>query len=141
MHVEPLPVLVSAVSAQAANQVGASAGEEEHPNGGHQGERRETGARVVADPECRQAEHPERQKSGSHQRVLVRANLEHLLHRTVEEAGERDRQRQRGGVALGLDGVDRLPRDTQRFPQLSLRKRPLAAESPDCVFHRGVKLA
>src|SRR6516162_1485127 len=34
--------------------------------------------------------------------------IEHLLDRDAEIPGQRDRQRQRGGVALGLDRVDRL---------------------------------
>ena len=39
--------------------------------------------------------------------------------RCVEETGQRDRQRQRRCVALGLDGIDRLPRDTERVTEIS----------------------
>src|SRR6516162_8039454 len=35
--------------------------------------------------------------------------IEHLLDRDAEVPGERDRQRQRWGVAVVLDRVDRLP--------------------------------
>src|SRR5215469_7015922 len=46
--------------------------------------------------------------------------IEHLLDRDAEVPGERDRQRQRGGVPVVLDRVDRLPRHPHRLRQFPL---------------------
>jgi hypothetical protein len=46
--------------------------------------------------------------------------MEDLLDGPGEEAGQRDRQRQRWGVAAGLDGVDGLAGDAHRLGELAL---------------------
>src|SRR5262245_23033574 len=51
--------------------------------------------------------------------VLVRC-IEHLLYSASEVAGEGERERQRGCVALLLDRVDRLAGDVDRSCQLAL---------------------
>src|SRR5262249_53390197 len=65
-------------------------------------------------------------KSGrNHLDLAIR--IEHLLHRRSEEAGQRERERQRRRIALLLDRVDRLPRDLDRRRQLTLREPALAS--------------
>src|SRR5690242_592875 len=57
------------------------------------------------------------------ERVMARLRsmvIEHLLDRDTEEAGERERERQRGGVALLLDRIDGLARHPHRLRQLAL---------------------
>src|SRR5262245_32413984 len=61
--------------------------------------------------------------------------IEHLLHRNVEVARERKCQRERGGVLLGLDRVDRLPRHTHRRRELRLGQTSLEPPLPDVVSH------
>src|SRR5450432_1819244 len=50
----------------------------------------------------------------------ARVGMEDLLDGVPEEAGDGDGKRQRGAVAVGLDGVDRLPGDPEHCPQLCL---------------------
>src|SRR3954447_26329813 len=47
-------------------------------------------------------------------------DMEDLLHGQPEEAGDGDSERQRGAVAVGLDGIDRLPRDAQGSAEVTL---------------------
>src|SRR6516165_8532599 len=58
--------------------------------------------------------------SGRNHFVLVIC-IEHRLHGAAEVAGEGKRERQRGGVALLLDRVDRLAGDVDRRGELALR--------------------
>jgi hypothetical protein len=53
-------------------------------------------------------------------RGCVLVDMEDLLYLRAEVTGERDRQRQRGRVALLLDRVDRLARDVHRLTELLL---------------------
>src|SRR5690242_10383875 len=61
---------------------------------------------------------------------------EDLLHWGLEEGGYRERQGQRGRVALGLDRVDRLTRDAEGLAEVGLGEAVLAAQLPDVVSHR-----
>src|SRR3984957_5037946 len=82
-----------------------------------------------------------RLNSGSSHREQVIARLalliiEHLLHRDAEVASQRHRQRQRGGVAPGLDRVDRLPGHPHRLGELALGQVALGPQSAHEVLHR-----
>ena len=57
----------------------------------------------------------------------------------AEPPSRADRERQRWCVALGLDGIDGLPRDAERFTELTLRQAPARPIIPDAVAH-AVKL-
>src|SRR5262245_51918677 len=61
--------------------------------------------------------------------------IEDLLHGGREVAGESERQRQRGGVALGLDRVDGLPRHADRLAEIGLGEAPLGSQLADGVLH------
>src|SRR5262249_60990367 len=60
-------------------------------------------------------------KSGRNHLVLV-IRIEHLLDGRREEAGERERERQRGRIGLLLDRIDRVPRDRGGGRGLALRE-------------------
>src|SRR5262249_58236156 len=68
-------------------------------------------------------------KSGRNHLVLV-IRIEHLLDGRREEAGERERERQRGRVALLLDRIDRLPRDVDGGREPALRQTAAASPLP-----------
>src|SRR5690606_24496732 len=61
--------------------------------------------------------------------------MEDLLHGSLEEARDTDRQRQRGVVAAFLDGVDRLPRDPEAFAEGLLGPAPCGAQRANVVVH------
>src|SRR5262249_34133035 len=61
--------------------------------------------------------------------------IEHLLNTAAEVAGEGQRERQRRGVALLLDRVDRLARHLDGGRELALRQPPLCAEVAHAVSH------
>src|SRR5262249_36958007 len=63
--------------------------------------------------------------------------IEHLLDSRSEEPGERERERQRGRVALLLDRVDRLARDAQRRRQVTLGQRSLCPQLAHPIPHRA----
>src|SRR5215207_2161756 len=81
------------------------------------------------------------ESSGIHHRLLqkglsrVAICMEYLLYGLVEEARERDRQRQRRCVALLLDRVDGLARDVHRLRELLLGELPVGTEMSDFVAH------
>src|SRR3954453_1982450 len=83
-----------------------------------------------------------RQNPGIHQRLRNRLGIgmEHVLHGPLEEARQRDGQRQRRRVALLLDGVDGLARDVHRLRELLLGELARRAEGTNVVAH-DVKLA
>src|SRR5215813_4240684 len=62
--------------------------------------------------------------------------IEHLLDRGAKITGQRQRQRERGGVALVLDRVDRLPRHPHRLRQLPLRQVPSCPQRAHPILHR-----
>src|SRR4029450_13886392 len=61
--------------------------------------------------------------------------MEDLLHGVGEEAGEGDRERQRGGVAAGLDGVDGLAGHAHGLGELALRQAFVGTQLADVVAH------
>src|SRR3954467_8855616 len=88
------------------------------------------------------------QKAGMNQRVRYKrfmrssrpgvvVDMEDLLYVRAEVAGERDGERQRRGVALLLDRVDRLAGHVHRRAELLLRKAALRAQLLDTVVHRA----
>src|SRR5579871_974749 len=54
--------------------------------------------------------------------ALVVVCMEDLLDGNAEKPGDRDGQGKRGGVAVGLDRVDRLPGHVEPLGQVGLRK-------------------
>src|SRR3954468_19492428 len=78
-----------------------------------------------------------RQNEGIHQRLRKRLGIgmEHVLHGSLEEARERDGQRQRRRVALLLDRVDGLARDVHGLPELLLRELARRTQGADVVAH------
>src|SRR3954447_6473631 len=92
------------------------------------------------------------QKAGMNQRARYRrfiaspglfVDMEDLLYVRAEVAGERDREGQRGRVALLLDRVDRLARNGHRLAELLLGEAALGPQLLDTVVHRpgDVKVA
>src|SRR5262249_46211129 len=61
--------------------------------------------------------------------------IEDRLHSAAEVAGEGEREGQRGGIALLLDRVDRLPRHLDGSGEFALREPFLCAEVAHAVSH------
>src|SRR5262245_10659126 len=76
-----------------------------------------------------------------HLGIRLAVNVENLLHRSPEEARERDRERQRGEIPPLLDRHDRLTGHAHRGGQLDLREASLRPQLPDHVLHCDVKVA
>src|SRR5579864_2244825 len=77
--------------------------------------------------------------TGTASRLVIdstRSVIENLLHRPLEVPCQRDRKRERGRVALGLDRVDRLPGNLHRCAELGLSQASTAPQSGDPVPHR-----
>src|SRR5262249_37820887 len=72
----------------------------------------------------------------NHLDLVISISIEYLLHRRSEEPGQRERERQRGRVALLLDRVDRLARHAHRLGQLPLRQTAVGPQLSDQVPHR-----
>src|SRR5437763_1616273 len=73
--------------------------------------------------------------SGRNQRDLHMVLIEHLLNGGFEVAGEGERERQRGCVALLFDRIDRLARDLHRFRELALGETPQGSQLANGVAH------
>jgi hypothetical protein len=64
------------------------------------------------------------------------AIVEDLLDGAVEQARDRERQRQAGVIAAAFQRDDGLPRDVQPVRQVRLRPAAGGAEVPDAVVHQ-----
>src|SRR5688572_9202709 len=71
------------------------------------------------------------ENSGMDQRLVI--DMEDLLDGAAEVPGQSDRERERGRVALLLDGVDRLAGDAHRLAELLLGERLVGPQGPDFV--------
>jgi hypothetical protein len=70
---------------------------------------------------------------------LVAVGMKDLLYWSAEVAGERDRERERGRVALLLDRVDRLAGDAHGLAQLFLGETHRRPQRSNFVLHDGWK--
>src|SRR5215471_7764139 len=68
---------------------------------------------------------------------LVVVGMEDLLDGDAEKPGDRDGQGKRGGVAVGLDRVDRLPGHVQPLGEVALRKPLRDAALANVIAHRA----
>src|SRR4051812_13762979 len=75
-----------------------------------------------------------KQNTGMNQRLRI--VMEHLFNGRLEVSGERDRQRQRGRVALLFDRVDRLARDVHGLGELLLGQPVGLAQGSHLVVHQ-----
>src|SRR5437660_1659071 len=69
--------------------------------------------------------------------VLLVVCMEDLLDACAEKPGDRDGQRERRGVAVGLDGVDRLPGHVQPQGEFGLGQPLRGAAFPHVIPHRA----
>src|SRR5215472_2748206 len=67
---------------------------------------------------------------------LVVVCMEYLLHGDAEKPGYRDGQRERGGVPVGLDRVDRLPGHVQSLGKVGLREPLRGTAHAHVITHR-----
>src|SRR5947209_19676715 len=66
---------------------------------------------------------------------ILPVEAEQVLDACSEKACQLQCQWQGRGVALGLDGIDRLPRDTQCFGELALGQAAVLAQVAHPVLH------
>src|SRR6516225_8240966 len=69
--------------------------------------------------------------------VLAVVCMENLLDGNAEKPGDRDGQRQRRGIAAGLDRVDRLPGHVHALGEVALRQPFRGTALPHVIPHRG----
>jgi hypothetical protein len=92
-------------------------------------------SRVAADPLRDKHDETKREREERPEPFCLSDRIEHLLDRCREVPRERQRERQRGRVALRLDRVDRLPRDIDRGRELPLRQPTLGSQLAHPVLH------